>query len=71
MVEVAPVSTKKFLDLPAAYSCTLGSSSMMAVCDRTAGWTGPAYIFLNVREGVALDLEALWSQGESASQCPH
>ena len=35
------VSTKKFSDLPATSSCTLGSSRVMVVCDRRAGWSGP------------------------------
>ena len=37
---VVSVSTKKFLDLPAASSCTLGSSPMMIICARQAGWSG-------------------------------
>ena len=37
---VAPVSAKKFSDLPATSSCTLGSSSTMVICDRQAGWSG-------------------------------
>ena len=37
---VAPMSTKKFSDLPATYSCTLGSSPGMVICDRRAGWSG-------------------------------
>ena len=32
---VVPVSNKKFSDLPAASTCTLGSSPMMAI---QAGW---------------------------------
>ena len=38
-----PVSTKKFLDIPATSSCTLGSSPVMVICDtaRQAGWSGP------------------------------
>ena len=39
--QVAPVSTKKFLDLPATSSCTLDFSPMMVICDRWAGWGGP------------------------------
>ena len=35
------MSTKKFSDLPATSSCTLGSSPMMVICDRQAGWSGP------------------------------
>ena len=38
---VAPVSTKKFSDLPATSSCTLGSSPVMVICDMQAGWSGP------------------------------
>ena len=37
---VAPMSTKKFSGLPATSSCTLGSSPMMVICDRWAGWSG-------------------------------
>ena len=37
---VAPMSTKKFLDLPATSICTLGSSPMF-ICDRRAGMIGP------------------------------
>ena len=36
---VAPVSTKKFSGLPATSSCTLGSSPVMVICDRQAGWS--------------------------------
>ena len=35
------MSTKKFSDLPATSSCTLGSSPVMVICDRWAGWSGP------------------------------
>ena len=37
----SPMSTKKFSDLPATSSCTLGSSPMMIICDRQAGWSSP------------------------------
>ena len=33
-LNVALVSTHKFLDLPATFNCTLGSSSMTVICDR-------------------------------------
>ena len=32
-------TTKKFSDLPATSNCTLGSSPMMVICDRWAGWS--------------------------------
>ena len=38
--QVATVSTNKLLDLPATSSCTLGSSPVMVICDRQAGWIG-------------------------------
>ena len=34
------MSTKKFSDLPATCSCTLGSSPVMVLCARQAGWSG-------------------------------
>ena len=33
------MSTEKFSDLPATSSCTLGSSPVMIICDRRAGWS--------------------------------
>ena len=33
--------SEKFSDLPATSSCTLGSSPMMVICERRAGWSGP------------------------------
>ena len=39
--KVVPVSTKKFSDLPATSSCTLGYSPMMVICDRLTGWSSP------------------------------
>ena len=39
--QVALVSNKKFSDLPATSSCTLGSSPAMVICDRKPGWSGP------------------------------
>ena len=38
---VASESTKKFSGLPATSSYTLGSSPVMVICDRQAGWSGP------------------------------
>ena len=35
------MSTKKFSDLPGTSSCTLGSSPVMVICARRAGWSGP------------------------------
>ena len=57
--------------LPATSRCTLGSSPVMVICDRRAGWSGPLQSsWTIVREGLVLDLEALGSQGQSAAQCP-
>ena len=59
---MALVSTKKFSDLAATSSCTLGSSPVMVICDRQAGWRGPLQSCWTImREGLALDLEALGS----------
>ena len=54
------MSARKFLELPATSSCTLGSSPVMVICDRWAGWSGPLQSSRTiVRAGLALDLEAL------------
>ena len=65
------MSSKKFSDLPATSSHTLGSSPVMVICDRRAGWSG---LFQSswtiVMVGLALDLEALGSWRQNAAQCP-
>ena len=40
---VATMSIKKFSDLPATFNCTLGSSPVMVICYRLAGWSGPLH----------------------------
>ena len=64
-----PCVKQEILDLPATSSCTLGSSPVVVICDRQAGWA--TSVPLNHREGrLVLDLEALGSQGQSTAQCP-
>ena len=79
----SPVSTKKFLDQPATSSCTLGSSAVMvSVTGRwtpqwaegstssVLKWTEQARSVHQtiMRKGLALDLEAVGSQGQCT--CP-
>ena len=67
--EVAPVSTKKFSEIS---SCTLGSGPVMLTCDRWAGWSSTLQSCSTImREGLALDLEALGFREQNASQCPN
>ena len=43
--QVAPVSTKKFSDLPATSRCTLDSSPVMIICDGRAGLSWPLQFY--------------------------